>query len=59
MTMRITGMAAIEAAEADSDVVLCSYTDPTAEGREGLTVEQAREIAREDPALVYADVASA
>jgi hypothetical protein len=55
-TMRITGTAAIEAAERDSDVALCSYTDPTEEGRKGLTVEQAREIAREDPSLVYADV---
>lgn len=32
---------------------LCSYSDPTAEGREGLTVDEAVEIAGEDPYLIY------
>lgn len=56
---RLTGYQAIEAAERDGDVRLCSYTDPTAEAREGITLDEAREIAREDPSLVYADVESA
>ena len=55
---RITGMQAIEAAKADPCVVLCSYTDPTEEGREGLTLAEAEAIAREDPSLVYAEVQS-
>lgn len=32
---------------------LCSYSDPTAEGREGLTVEDAVSIASEDGGLIY------
>ena len=55
-TTRITGLAALSAYEADPSVVLCSHTDPTAEGREGITLDDARAIAREDASLVYADV---
>ena len=32
---------------------LCSHSDPTADGREGLTLEDAVEIASEDHSLIY------
>lgn len=32
---------------------LCSYSDPTDDGREGLTVEDAVSIASEDSGLIY------
>lgn len=32
---------------------LCSYSDPTADGRDGLTVEDAVLIASEDGGLIY------
>lgn len=51
---RLTGRQAIEYAE-QTGAMLCSYTDPTAEGREGISVDEAREIAAEDPGLVYCD----
>lgn len=53
--MRVTGWQAIEAAE-QTGATLGKYADPIEGAREGLTVEQAREVAREDPALVYLDV---
>jgi hypothetical protein len=57
--MRLTGMKAIEAAKANPGVVLCSHTDPTEEGRVGLTIAEAEAIARQDPGLVYAEQAVA
>ena len=51
---RLTGRQAIEYAE-QTGAVLCSYTDPTADGREGLTPDEAREIAAQDPSLVYCE----
>lgn len=36
--------------------VLNKYADPTEGAREGLTIEEAREIAKEDPGLIWADV---
>lgn len=50
------GRVAVAAAKADElgdRYQLCSYTDPTAEGREGLSVDDAEEIASEDPGLIY------
>ena len=35
---------------------LNKYSDPIEDAREGLTVEEAREIAREDPGLIYLEV---
>lgn len=37
----------------DHDATICSYADPTAVAREGLTVDEAQAIAREDCSLVY------
>lgn len=53
---RLTGQDAIRYAEAHESVRLCKYTDPTEEAREGLTVEEAREVAREDPELIWCSV---
>lgn len=49
-----TGHNAIELAERDASIMLCTYTDPTEEARDGITLEQARIIAAEDPGLIYA-----
>lgn len=53
--LRLTGMQAIEAAEA-MGLKLNKYADPTEDAREGLTVDEAREIARVDASLIYVDV---
>ena len=56
--IKVTGMQAIEMAERNG-LTLCKYTDPTTEeAREGLSVAEAREIAKEDPALVYIEVSA-
>ena len=50
------GHVAIDAARADElgdRYELCSYTDPTAEGREGISISEAEDIAAEDAGLVY------
>lgn len=48
------GWEAIERAELDRSVQLNKYNDPTEDAREDITVDEAREIAREDPGLIYA-----
>lgn len=53
---RLTAHDAIEYAAAH-DLTLNKYADPTEGAREGLTVDEAREIAAEDPSLIYVDVA--
>lgn len=58
VAQRIVGRAAIQRAEAEG-ITLSTYTDPTAEGRDGVSVEEARDIAREDPSLVYMVVSGA
>lgn len=50
----ITGRAAIAYAEANN--LLNKYTDPTEEARDDLTIEEAREVAGEDPSLIWIDV---
>jgi hypothetical protein len=55
MKKRLTGWDAIEYAEAH-DLTLCKYNDPIENAREGLTVEEAREIAGEDNGLIYLDI---
>lgn len=50
----ITGYDAIEYAE-QHGLTLGKYADPTEEARDGLTVEEAREIAAEDPSLVWTE----
>lgn len=52
---KLTGMAAIEYAERNG-LTLSKYTDPTEEARDGVSVAEAREIAREDAGLVWIEV---
>lgn len=35
------------------DLVICKYADPIEDAREGLTVDEACEVAAEDPSLIY------
>jgi len=56
--MKLSGHEAIEYAEAN-DLPLSKYADPTEDAREGLTTEEAREIAREDPSLIFVEVPQA
>lgn len=53
--MRLSGYGAIEYAE-EHGMELSKYQDPIEGPREGLSVEEAREIAREDPNLIHLDV---
>jgi len=55
---RLTGTDAIEYAERH-DLLLSKYADPIEDGRDGLTPEEAAAIAREDPSLIYIDIAPA
>jgi hypothetical protein len=55
-TRRITGTDAIEAAVNNDAITLHKYADPTEGERHGLTVDEARQIAREDAGLIWADV---
>ena len=48
----IHGHAAIERARQHGGL-LCRYKDSTGPAREGLTIEQAEEIAERDPRLIY------
>lgn len=50
-----TGMDAIEYAERHG-MELSKYQDPVEDAREGLSVEEARGIAREDPNLIHLEV---
>ena len=50
--LTITGSAAITYASAHW-LTLSKYTDPTSPACDGVSVEDARSIAREDPSLVY------
>lgn len=54
-TTKITGNAAIEVAESKG-LTLSKYADPTEGARSGLSVEEAREIAKEDSSLVYVEI---
>lgn len=56
MTTKLTGTAAIAAAEAFG-LTLHKYADPTEGERGGITVAEAREIAAQDPRLVWVDAA--
>lgn len=55
-TETLTGTAAIAHAEVHG-LTLSKYTDPTEEARSGLSVEEARRIAAEDPSLIWVAVA--
>ena len=50
--MKITGTQAIKVAAATGRL-LCKYADPIEDAREDVTVEEAREIAREDASLIW------
>lgn len=52
---RLTAHDAIEYAAAHG-LTLRKYADPAEDAREGLTVDEAREIAAEDPSLIYVDI---
>lgn len=57
-TQRLTARAAIDHAAAHG-LTLNKFADPTEGAREGLTVAEAREIAAQDPSLIYCDVPTA
>lgn len=50
--VRLIGHAAIEYAESHG-LLLCKYADPTEGVREDVSPSEAREIAAQDPSLVY------
>lgn len=50
---RLTGWQAIAAKEQDPTVVLCKYNDPIEPARDNITLADAREIAKEDPSLIW------
>jgi len=50
----MTGYDAIEHAR-ETGAALHKYTDPIEEARRNITVEEAEEIASEDPGLIYTD----
>lgn len=52
---RYKGQEAIEIAEARG-LTLSKHADPIEDAREGLSIDEAREIAAEDPGLIYVDV---
>jgi hypothetical protein len=54
MSNTLTGYAAIEYAETHG-VTVSKYNDPTEDARDGLSVDEARKIAAEDPSLVYVE----
>ena len=51
----LTGFEAIDYAERH-DLLLSKYNDPIESAREDLTVDEAHEIAWEDPGLIYLEV---
>jgi len=52
----LEGFAAIEYAEANG-LTLSKYADPIEDARDGLTADEARDVAREDPRLIFLSVA--
>jgi len=50
--MKLTGVHAIDFADLRG-LTLRKYADPTEGAREGLSVEEARQIAKEDPSLIW------
>ncbi|MDX9709958.1 MAG: hypothetical protein RBT64_10440 [Trichloromonas sp.] len=52
---KLTGTEAIKYAEVNG-LTLSKHTDPTEEARTGLTAEEAREIAKEDPSLIHLEL---
>lgn len=54
-TLTLTGRAAITYAETHG-MMLRKHADPTEGARDGLTADEAREVARIDPSLVWVEV---
>lgn len=52
VALTLTGREAIEYARIHG-LTLSKYTDPTEEAREGLSIEEAEAILREDPSLIH------
>ena len=52
MPTTLTGYDAIDYAERHG-LTLAKYADPTEDARTGLTIDQAEQIAAEDPSLIY------
>ena len=50
--MKIHGQAAIDFAK-NNDLYLCKYSDPVEDAREDLTVDEAEEVAKVDPSLIW------
>lgn len=50
--------AAVDYARENAGAVLCKYADPTDDAREGLSIEEADEICKVHPSLIYALSAS-
>jgi hypothetical protein len=50
--IKLEGIEAIDFAEVHG-LTLSKYNDPTEPARDGLTPDQARAVAREDPRLIY------
>lgn len=56
-TIKHTGLDAIAIAE-ELGLTLSKYADPTEDARDGLTPDEAREVAKEDPSLIYIAIES-
>lgn len=55
--MNLTGYEAINYAD-ENGLTLNKYSDPIEDAREGLSVDEARKVADEDPALIYVPVSA-
>lgn len=53
--MKLKGYEAITYAQ-NNDLTLSKYNDPIEDARNGLTPDEARKIASEDPSLIYIEV---
>lgn len=52
----LTGWDAIEAKSQDESIVLHNYNTPTDPSADDITEERARELAHEDPTLIWCDI---
>jgi hypothetical protein len=52
---KLTGWEAIEYAET-YNLLLCKYNDPIEGARETLTINEAMDVARQDPDLIYLEI---
>jgi len=49
----LIGYEAIDFKRSNSDAVLCKYADPIEDAQEDISLDDAEEIAAEDPTLIY------